>query len=151
MNTGSALVVATKNLTKKFEVSKRDLKIYVESVNVCVFPDAVVVSEVPIHWNGREDIITNLLLVVEVLSRSTASHDRTTKFMLYKTLPSFKEYVIIDPNKSSIETWFKQDEKTWINSCETDLAKDIFLNSMGIAIKLSDIYDRVDFEVGNKK
>jgi Uma2 family endonuclease len=145
MNIGSGLVIATKNFTKRFEVSNSDLKIYVESENICVYPDAVVVSEAPVYWNRREDTITNPLLIVEVMSLSTALHDRTTKFLLYKTLPSFKEYVIIDPNKASVETWFKQDEKTWINLSETNLEKEIFLKSMGVAIKLSDIYDRVDF------
>ena len=103
-------------------------------------------SEVPVFWNRREDIITNPLLIVEVLSRSTAAHDRTAKFMLYKTLPTFKEYVIINPNKASVETWFKQDEKTWINLTETNLTKDIFLKSMGVSVKLSNIYKRVEFE-----
>ena len=151
MNTGYSLISVTKNLSKRFEVSNSDLKIYVESENICVYPDAVVVSEAPVYWNRREDTITNPLLVVEVLSRSTASHDRTTKFMLYKTLPSFKEYVIIDPNKVSVETWYRQDEKTWINLSETDLEKEVFLNSMGVAIKLSDVYDRVEFQENLKK
>ena len=150
-NIGSGLVIATKNLTKRFEVSSSDLKIYSESENICVYPDAVVVSEAPVYWNRREDIITNPLLIVEVMSLSTALHDRTTKFLLYKTFPSFKEYVIIDPNKALIETWFKQDEKTWINLSEHNLQKEIFLKSIGIAVKLSDIYDRVDFPLIAKR
>ena len=142
----TALNNAIDTLTKRYEVLSSDQKIYIEAENICVYPDAIVVSEIPVFWNRREDTITNPLLVVEVLSRSTATHDRTTKFMLYKTLPSFKEYVIINPNKASVETWFKQDENTWINLTETDLSKEIFLKSMGVSVKLSNIYNRVEFE-----
>ena len=133
-------------LSHNYLVLNSDQKIYIEAENICVYPDALVLSEVPVFWNCREDTITNPLLIVEVLSRSTATHDRTAKFMLYKTLPSFKEYVIINPNKASVETWFKQDEKTWINLTETDLSKEIFLKSMGVSVKLSNIYKRVEFE-----
>ncbi len=142
-NTVTALNIAIDKLSKTYLVLNSDQKIYIESENVCVYPDALVICEAPVFWNGREDIIINPLVVVEVLSRSTASHDRTIKFWWYKTLQSFKEYVIIDPNKPSVETWFKQDENTWSTKTEIDTSKEIFLKSIGVSVKVADIYKHV--------
>ena len=68
----------------------------------------------PQYYNNREDTITNPLLVVEVLSTSTAKFDRTTKFEWYRTLPSFKEYVLIYQDRKHVVVWTKQNDGAWL-------------------------------------
>ena len=51
----------------------------------------------------------NLLLVVEVLSPSTARYDRFTKRRLYQEVP-INTYWIVDPDTRSVEVWTPQDE-----------------------------------------
>lgn len=140
-----ALIQATNDLKTPYHVLNSDQKIYIEQEDVSVYPDALVICEVPIFWQGREDIIVNPLVVVEVSSRSTSSFDRTTKFWWYKNLESFKEYVVIDPDKALVETWFKQDESTWITTNKNDISEIFLLKSIGISISLSDVYRKVDF------
>lgn len=94
-------------------VSNSDTKIWVNDQRV-VFPDAVVICQQPIYYQGRKDIITNPLLIVEVLSPSTEVHDRTDKFGLYRTLPSFQEYVLIHQDKIKATVFTRQDDTTWI-------------------------------------
>jgi Uma2 family endonuclease len=55
------------------------------------------------YWHGAPD------LVIEVLSESTAKHDKTTKFKLYETHGSH-EYWMVDPNYQLIEVWYRVDE-----------------------------------------
>ncbi len=50
----------------------------------------------------------NPLLVVEVLSDSTAGYDRGNKFAVYRKIESLREYVIIDP-VSFTEDCFRRD------------------------------------------
>ena len=95
-------------------VSNSDTKIRIENFNKIVYPDAVVICEMPEYFNQREDTITNPTLVVEVLSVSTQRHDHTTQFELYRTLPSFREYVLIHPDRYHVVVWTKQDTGAWL-------------------------------------
>jgi Uma2 family endonuclease len=73
-----------------FEVTTSDMKIRLETHDKAVYPDAVVVCDKPEFFQGRKDMITNPLLIVEILSKSTGKYDRGTKFDEYRTIPSFK-------------------------------------------------------------
>jgi Uma2 family endonuclease len=136
---------AIKPLPKKFRVSTSDQKIYVEAENIAVYPDVLVICEEPQYWNQREDLIINPLLIVEVLSRSTRKYDRGDKFMLYQLLPSFKEYVLIEQNKPSVESWYQQSDKTWNKLIVNGLDSTITLRSLGVTIALEDIYENIVF------
>lgn len=54
-------------------------------------------------WHGAPD------LIIEVLSPSTARHDRVTKFQLYEKY-GVREYWIADPEMPSIEVWFLENK-----------------------------------------
>jgi len=63
--------------------------------------------------NGdRQDEALNPILIVEVLSPSTEEYDRTDKFQMYRSIPSFCEYLLIRQNKIFVERYSKQ-EKGW--------------------------------------
>ena len=136
---------AIKPLPQKFRVITSDQKIYIEAENIAVYPDVLVICEAPQYWNQREDLITNPLLIVEVLSRSTRKYDRGDKFMLYQLLPSFKEYVLIEQNKPSVESWFQQSDKTWNKLIVNGLENTIPLRTLGVSIALEDIYENIVF------
>lgn len=127
----------------KFRVCSSDLKIYVEQANTSVYPDALVICEAPQFWQTHKDIIVNPLLVVEVLSLSTRTFDRMGKFELYRMLPSFQEYVLINAEEPFVETRFQEATDLWRMRKETDMQKTITLHSIGITISMSDIYENV--------
>ncbi|TAF82453.1 MAG: Uma2 family endonuclease [Runella slithyformis] len=81
-----------------YEANNSDTKIHIPKLASFVYPDAVVICEKPEFYKNRADIITNPLLVVEVVSPSTEDYDRGEKFYLYRTLPSFKQYVVVHQN-----------------------------------------------------
>ena len=95
-------------------VNGSDTKIRIEEQDKVLYADALVVCEQPIFYNNRTDTITNPLLIVEVLSLSTANFDRGLKFEYYKTLPSFKEYVLIHQDSKKVSVFTKQDDDTWL-------------------------------------
>ena len=145
MNTAYALRNALKLLEQKYIVLGDGQKIYVESENVAVYPDALVIFENPIFYQNREDILLNPLVVVEVLSRKTGLYDRTAKFDLYQSIPSFKEYVLIDPKKISVETRYREAEDLWrITSHQTE-NQVIPLKSLNVVLAITDVYENVSF------
>ncbi len=78
-------------------------------------------------------------------SRSTRAYDRSDKFMLYQKIPSFKEYILVEQNRPSVESWFQVEPNIWQKTIEKDLTKSILLQSLGVSIDLSEIYEYVDF------
>jgi Uma2 family endonuclease len=141
----AALISLADELNQQLFVCNSDMKIYITSKNHGLYPDAVVVCEAPEYWNGRTDIILNPLLVVEVLSNSTEKYDRTDKFMEYKTLPSFKEYVLINQEKPYVESMYREEPTLWRETIVQNLDESIFLASIGGKIDLKKIYKNIDF------
>lgn len=144
-NLTGALKYALRPLPKRYIVYNSDQKVYIDSENKGVYPDALVVCEKPEFWKGNEELIINPLLVVEVASRSTRAYDREGKFLLYQKIPSFKEYVLVEQNRPSVEVWFQIKPNTWEKTLQTDLEKSINLRSLSVSINLSEIYEYVDF------
>lgn len=95
-------------------VSNSDTKIRIEQYNKFVYPDAVVICEKPAFYQNRKDTITNPLVVVELLSDSTKEYDRTLKYEYYRTIPSFKEYVLVHQDRKHVSVYTKQPDATWI-------------------------------------
>lgn len=95
-------------------VANSDTKIRIETFNKIVYPDAVVICETPQYYNNRLDTICNPLLVVEVLSASTQKYDKSTKFEMYRTLESFKQYILIYQDRPYVSVWTKQDDGSWM-------------------------------------
>lgn len=125
---------------KTFLVLNSDQKIYIPAENVSLYSDALVISEKPIFWENREDLLLNPLVIVEVASKGTRGYDRGEKFMLYKNIPSFKEYVLIEQDKHSVETWFRQDAETWKVNTVEGIDAVVSLRSIEVSLALKDIY-----------
>ena len=111
---GSLMLFFIEEYALDYKVSNSDTKIRIEDFDKIVYPDALVICGIPLFYNKREDTIINPLLVVEVLSASTMQHDRTTKFEMYRTIPSFKEYVLIYQDRKHIVVWTKQTDGAWL-------------------------------------
>lgn len=95
-------------------VNSSDTKIRIEEYDKVVYPDALVVCEKPEYYDNRKDTITNPILIVEVLSDSTKNYDKTIKFEMYRTLETFKEYVLIHQDRKHVSVYSRQEDATWI-------------------------------------
>ena len=80
----------------------------------CRYADgSVVCGEVQVEeFNGNE-LLVNPLVIWEVLSPSTEAFDRGDKFTYYKSIASFKEYLVIAQHRSHITHYVKQDSGKW--------------------------------------
>ncbi len=120
-----------------------DQKVYLPEFNVYVYPDAVVICGTPIVSDKDSQAITNPLVIIEVLSPSTQEYDKIEKFNDYRTLPSFKEYVLISQDKAKVTTYFREENGTWAINDFRNIEDNVFLKSLNISVLMSRIYKRV--------
>ena len=125
------------------EVYVSDMRIKVSHTELYTYPDVTVVCGKPQFDDRYSDTLLNPLLIVEVLSKSTASYDRGAKFEQYRTLASLHDYLLISQDRCHAEHYVRQSGNTWLLSEYRDLEDVILLESIGCEIKLREIYDRV--------
>jgi Uma2 family endonuclease len=89
-----------------------DMKVRAQAVDAFFYPDVFVTCS-PADAQ-RNDAKEEPLLVVEVLSPTTVAYDRGLKFEYYRTLPSLQEYVLIDPERHSVEVFRRNDAGLWV-------------------------------------
>jgi Uma2 family endonuclease len=138
------LVVEFSKLEKNFIVFTPDQKVYFPDLDEGVYADALAVAEKPQYWDTEQLLLINPLLVVEVLSKSTARYDRTSKFNKYKTLESFREYVLVRQDECYAEAWFRERPGLWHETIVTDPAGELPLQSVGISLTMQRIYRNVE-------
>jgi len=150
-NVISALKTTVKLVKNKYRVFSSNQLVYLPELNFGLYPGALVVCEKPTYWDNNQVLMTNPVLIVEVLSKSTRTYDRTEKFSEYKSLPSFQEYVLIKPDRCSVETRFREEPDLWRDTRITDLSASLLLRSLGCSILLADIYENIEFEPPRRK
>ena len=84
-------------------------------------------------------------MIAEVLSKSTKNYDRDEKFAADRTIPNFREYLLIEQYTMHVEQYSKTDNNRWIFSEYEDSEQIISLESIAFEISLIDIYDKVNF------
>ncbi len=145
VNLGAALNFGLKR--QPYRVFIADQRVWIPKKRIHTYPDVMVIAGQLELVEGRRDTITNPLMIAEVLSKSTKDYDRGEKFAAYRTIPSFREYILIDQYNVHVEQYSKTDENKWIFSEYEDENYLLSLASFQFQILLSDIYDKVDFDV----
>lgn len=143
----NALVaLATKLRGRSCEVFPSDMRVGVPAYPPYRYPDlSALCGQAMIQTLGRQDILTNPQLIIEVLSGSTAQFDRGYKFTYYKSIESFTEYVLIAQDRPHVTQFIKQDENNWLNREFNSLQDKFHLASLDCELELSELYEGVEF------
>ena len=131
---------------KPYSIFASDQRLWVPQLNNYTYPDVMVVARPIELQSGRNDTITNPVLIAEVLSKSTKAYDRDDKFAAYRSIPSFKEYLLIDQYRLQVQQYSKTDGNKWIfseYSCEGDR---VSLTSMPVEFSVGDLYENIEFD-----
>jgi Uma2 family endonuclease len=142
-NFSTALNNAIEANDKNYRVLSGQQAVYLPKLNVSVFPDVLVVTEKPLHWDDNEVLLINPILIIEVLSKGTGKYDRGGKFTKYKTLESLREYVLVNQKECHIESWFREEPNLWRDTIVQDISNTIYLKSIDCTIDLAKIYKHV--------
>jgi Uma2 family endonuclease len=107
---------------------------------------SVVCGKVEVERFNGNDLLLNPVLIYEVLSPSTEAYDRGDKFTHYKSIASLKEYLLIAQHRPHITQYSKRDDGQWSYAEINAIDGGIYLPSVGLTLKLSDVYYGVDFD-----
>ncbi len=106
-----------------------------------VYADAVVTCD-PRDDAPRRDWIDYPTLIIEVLSPSTERHDRGDKFEGYKTIPTFREYVLVEYRRREVEVWTRDDTGAW-TATTYGPGDDVVLASVALTLPMDLIYEDI--------
>jgi Uma2 family endonuclease len=120
-----------------------NMKLEIAEAEAYVYPDAMVVCGDTGDFENSADVITDPVLIIEVLSPSTELFDRGKKFQYYLTIPSLREYVLVSQDKPKAELFFKQNDNIWQYTVTEGLDKTVVFKSLECGIALKDIYHKV--------
>ena len=138
-------VISDSIRSKGCETFTSNMKVRIENSKAYYYPDLSVACGAEFDENGL-GALTNPILLIEVLSKSTEAFDRGKKFHRYKQIKSFREYVLISQDEPHIDTSYKTEDGIWQLDSFSGLDDVLVLRSLGIKVKLADIYRRVKFE-----
>ena len=106
------------------------------------YPDIIVVCGEPRFEDDTFDTLLNPIIVIEVLSPSTAAFDRGEKFEHYKQIASLEEYVLISQDRVRVEHYHRHGRQ-WIHNSFQHLEDALPLASIECEVPLRAIYRRV--------
>ncbi|TAE60107.1 MAG: Uma2 family endonuclease [Nostocales cyanobacterium] len=143
LNLATTLNIALNDLD--YEIYIGDVKLWIPRHRVFTYPDVMVIKGEPIYYGTNTTIVTNPLLIAEVLSKSTKDYDRGDKFLYYRSIPEFKEYLLIDQSQYYVMQYIKSQENKWVLTEHETEHSILNLSSIDMTISLSQLYKKVNF------
>ena len=131
---------------KSCSVVGSDQRLQILSGSAFTYPDLTVVCGKPeFNEEKKPDTLLNPTLLVEVLSPTTGQYDRSDKFMLYRQVPSLRQYLTLDSLSVHAELYTLDGLSRWVLTETRDLAAVLDLASIGCQVPLAEAYAGVTF------
>ena len=94
----------------------------------------------------KETTLLNPALIVEVLSPSTRDYDKGGKFTLYRSIPSLRDYLLVDSEEVFVEhfRWTRAGE--WVLHEYRESSDEVPLGSIDGCLVVAEIYAGVVFD-----
>ncbi len=109
-----------------------------------VYPDVSVTCDPRDLADMRQRVIAYPILIIEVLSPSTALYDQHGKFDLYRQIPTLREYLLVDSvNARRVEVRRKDDAGAWSSTVYSD-EQDVPIGTVGLSLSMDSIYEDSD-------
>ncbi len=121
-----------------------DMRVHIPENSLYTYPDITVVCGKADLQTDAFDTLLNPTLIVEVLSDSTEMYDRDTKFQLYRSIASLREYVLVSQYKYCVQSYFLNDRNEWVYTDALGLESSLYLASVDVRLALADVYANVE-------
>jgi Uma2 family endonuclease len=123
-----------------------DMRLHIPLTTLYTYPDIVVTCGKEEFLDDRFDTLLNPVFIAEVLSPSTADYDLGKKFMLYRSIPSLKEFWAISSYEYRVLKYVRNTvDNSWILTETTDNQATLFIESFSLEVSVTEIYDEVSF------
>jgi len=130
-----------------YELFHNDLRLWIPRYRRGTYPDVMVIEGEPVFTEGRSDEILNPVLIVEVLSKYSEKVNREDKFRFYRSIPQFREYLLVSPYEILVQQYIKTASNEWLFREDEEETATVSLDSVEVKRSMTDIYELVVFEM----
>lgn len=148
LNLAASLKIALRR--KNYDVYIGDVRLWIPRYRQHTYPDVMVIEGQPIYTGTSTTTVMNPMLIAEVLSKSTKNSDQGDKFLYYRSIPEFKEYILIDQYQYHVMQYIKTGENQWSFTELEDKSATLSLQTVDFQIELRDLYEQVNFAENNE-
>lgn len=120
-----------------------DMRVKIERISKYTYPDISVTCSKEIREEETDDVLLNPILIVEILSPSTAGYDRGDKFQHYQFIKSLQEYILIAQDACRLEQFVRQHDWEWKYRIYANLDDVVKLESINCELPLKEVYLKV--------
>jgi Uma2 family endonuclease len=130
------------------EVYDNDQRVKVHVSSPYLYPDLCIPCPSPeFETIGGLLVLVNPILIVEILSQTNTRDDKRLTFTQYQTIPSLRDYLLVDSRKVEVAHYRKQADGIYLPVLVTSLNSSIRIASLDCYLKLNKIYSRIDFSL----
>lgn len=140
LNTASALLAALRGTPCRVFMS--DMKLHVEAADAVFYPDVLVTCDARDCSPEADVAKRHPLLIVEVLSDSTAAYDRGRKFELYRRLAELQEVLFIAQDRMQLDLFRRNGQGRW-ELYPAGEGESLRLESVGMDLAVAQVYQDV--------
>jgi Uma2 family endonuclease len=130
-------------INRNCNVYPSDMRVKISKTGDYAYPDVVVTCGEERFEEGNKDILTNPIILVEVLSESTAGHDRGEKFESYRRIESLREYLLISQQPYRADLYIRQNDLQWLLSEIQGSDGIVELESINCQLTLKEVFAKV--------
>jgi Uma2 family endonuclease len=131
---------------QKYEIYIADVRLWIPKYRQHTYPDIMLIQGEPVYTGTSTTTVMNPSLIVEVLSKSTKNYDQGDKFLYYRSIPEFQEYILIDQYQYHVMQYAKAAENQWSFTEIEGESATLSLSTVDFEITLADLYEKVNFE-----
>ena len=118
-----------------------DMKLRIVAADLGLYPDVLVTCDPRDH--AADLYMSHPVLVVEVLSETTAAYDRGDKFAAYRKLEGLREYLLVDIPARRLECFRRNAEGHWV-LYEASGAEQCRLDSVDLDLPLAQVFEDLE-------
>lgn len=123
-----------------------DLRIHIPENSLFTYPDISIICGDFTPSKPDKDTAILPQIIIEILSPSTKNYDRGDKFKLYRDIPLLEEYILIDSETISIESFRIKSNRRWELEEYKKLSDTLNIEFLKLTIPLTDIYQGIQYK-----
>lgn len=121
-----------------------DMKLRIDAADAAFYPDIMVTCDPRDRAPEAATAKRQPVLIVEVLSESTAAYDRGLKFEQYRMIDTLREYLLVEQDRRHVDLFRRDADGRWL-LIAGDSQADVVLESVGQTLSVATVYEDVEF------
>ena len=121
-----------------------DMRVQVDITGLYTYPDVTLICGERRFLDDRRDTLLNPLVIIEVLSPSTADYDRGAKFAHYRQLASLQEYLLVAQDERHVMHYLRQPDNRWLLEEFRSQDDAIDLPSVTCRLSMNEVYENIE-------